>query len=307
MNQKFKYHSAALFTAFVWGTTFVASKFALVGGLLPAQAMLCRFVIGYLLVSMICFKDFGFKSLRDELLFASVGIFGGSLYFFFEYTAMGFTNVTNVGLICSTVPLQVAIIDVVMLHNNRRPLPLAAGSVLAFGGVAMVVFNGRFEFSPSLIGDGLAFLAALSWAIYSFGLQALGGRYSEFYITRKLFFYAIVTLVPIMLLTGTPIVSPAVLSADVFLPILYLGIFASLICLILWNYAINHLGVIVTNNYLYLMPAITTLTACLFLDETLTPYVIAGTVMICLGIWLADYGQAKNEILIDKEQHQHIL
>ena len=68
------------------------------------------------------------------------------------------------------------------------------------------------------------------------------------------------------------------------LNILFLGVIGSGICYVLWNRAIARLGVVTTNNYIYLNPFITLVAAGIFLHETITPMGIIGALLIISGV-----------------------
>ena len=67
-------------------------------------------------------------------------------------------------------------------------------------GVGLIVFNGSFVLKISPIGDLLTLLAALSWAFYSLIIKKMAGRYPTVFITRKIFFYGVLTILPAFLL-----------------------------------------------------------------------------------------------------------
>lgn len=274
----------ALFTAFVWGTTFVVSKVVLQNGISPAEMMLCRFIIGYACMWVLYPHWHSIHLNITECLFALVGITGGSLYFYLEYTALLHTNATNVGLICATVPILTAVFESVFCKTKHFNWPIVIGSILAFSGVAIVIFNGQFNYQINLLGDLFALGAAICWVLYSLILQKIGNQYSEFYITRKLFFYSIITIVPFFAFVDTGDMSNVFAKTEVWLSLVYLGVFASSICLCLWNKAINKIGALMTNNYLYLLPTLTVITCSIILKEKVTVYVITGTVLITSGI-----------------------
>ncbi len=64
----------------------------------------------------------------------------------------------------------------------------------------VTVLNGHFVLHLSPIGDMLAFGACLCWAVYSLLMKALTGRYSTLFITRKVFFYGLVSIIPYYIL-----------------------------------------------------------------------------------------------------------
>ena len=69
---------------------------------------------------------------------------------------------------------------------------------------------------------------------------------------------------------------------------MYLGLIASAICFVTWNYAIKTLGATQSSVYIYLNPLITILFSVVFLNEHITPYMIAGTVLIVMGLLISE-------------------
>lgn len=273
-------HLCALFTALVWGTTFVASKSLILMGFDPFQIMMVRFVVAYMSLWLIYPHVLPFRFNTDELIFALLGICGGSLYFFLEYSALQYTTAANVGLINSTVPIFSAVMAVA-IGWSKCTLRLVLGSVVALVGACLVVLNGSFHLHVYPHGDMLAVGSSVCWAVYTILLKVLGNRYNELVISRRLFFYATITIVPFVLVRGTEF--PPIDSKSVF-PLLYLGLVASAVCVWLWNISINKIGVVITNNYLYLLPVISVLASAVVLGEVITLHTIVGGVLILIGI-----------------------
>ena len=69
---------------------------------------------------------------------------------------------------------------------------------------------------------------------------------------------------------------------------LFLGLLGSALCYILWNKAVFRLGVVTTNNYIFLSPFITMLCAAMLLDEPISFMGIIGALLIISGIVFAN-------------------
>lgn len=70
--------------------------------------------------------------------------------------------------------------------------------------------------------------------------------------------------------------------------ILYLGIGASALCFVTWNFAVNELGAVKTSVYLYMVPVITVVTSVMVLHEPLTFLAGMGTVLTLAGLFLSE-------------------
>ena len=163
------------------------------------------------------------------------------------------------------------------------------GAVVAIVGVVLVVLNGTLSFHLSPLGDLLALAAALAWAVYSILIKKYTERYDNFLVTRRVFLWAFITAVPLMLITdGMPSLTPLFTKPGILLSWLFLGVFGNAVCFALWNIAFKRLGVVITNNYLYATPFVTVLVGWLLLDEKISFMSIIGAVLITLGVIFAN-------------------
>lgn len=295
-NNRLLYHFVAFIIVAIWGSTFVFTKMLLLAGLSPAQIFTLRFIIAYVLLMGYSLSKRSFRlfsdNWRDELLMLVLGITGGSVYFLAENAAMLFTTATNTSLIVCSCPLfAMLLFAVVYRHSEHISKVQALGSVLACMGMAVVVLNGHFVLHLSPLGDLLAFAACLCWAVYSLLMKPATEKYSTLFITRKVFFYGLLTIIPYYLIVpGFPSLD-VLLRSDVLWNLLFLGVVASMICYVAWNWVISRLGAVVATNWVYFNPITTILFAWWLLHEQITIWFLLGTVFILLGMYLADKGK----------------
>ena len=278
------YHVLALVTAAVWGSTFVSTKILLTNGLSPAQIMVIRFSIAYLLILLLSHRPLFSRKLSDEFLMIGAGITGGSLYFLAENSALIYTQASNVAIIIAVTPLLTAIAAHFFSRGERFSRTLAMGSVIALAGVVLVVLNGRFVLHLNPKGDMLTIAAAVLWALYSIIIVRLQRRYSSLFITRKVFFYGIVTLLPYLFIHEAALDFGLLLRPAVIGNLLFLGLIASFACYWAWNAAIARIGSVNASNYLYLNPVVALITSAIVLDERITVTALIGTALIMLGV-----------------------
>lgn len=287
-----KYHLLALFSAIVWGTTFVSTKVLINHGLSPAAIFLYRFVLAYAGIWLIAPRKLFCGNWRDELLLMAGGLTGGSLYFILENSALEITLASNVSLIISTAPLLTALL-VRLFHRNEQMKPgFIYGSLIALLGVAFVVFNGHFVLKLSPLGDTLTLLASLMWAFYSLIIKKLDNRYPVLFITRKVFFYGLLTILPVFWVRAFRFDWDVLTTPVVAFNLLFLGLVASMLCYILWNVAVKHLGAVRASNYIYINPLVTLITAAIALHEPITPIALLGGACILIGVYVAERGFA---------------
>lgn len=282
-----KYHIIAILTVGVWGTTFISTKILINCGLTPQEIFILRFVIAYIGILFISPRRVFSDNVKDELMMIAAGLTGGTLYFFTENTALEFTQTTNVAFIICATPLLTAGLSLLINKGDKVNRKWVLGSAIALVGVAMLIFNGSVILKLSPIGDLLTLAAALSWAFYSLIINKLSRKYNAVFITRKVFFYGAVGILPVFAVHPFSFPMEGFLRPEVWGNLLFLGLLASLVCFAVWNVVLVRLGTIMSSNYLYLNPLFTTIAASLILDETLTIYAIAGVSLVMLGVFLA--------------------
>ena len=283
-------HIVAFLVVAVWGVTFVFTKLLLNEGLTAAQIFVLRFIVAYVLLFVYAFTRKPFRlfasSWKDELLMIGLGVTGGSLYFITENSAMIYTTTTNTSLIVCLCPLFAALLIALFYRSERLRGIQIAGLIIAAVGAVVVVLNGQFVLHLSPLGDTLAFSACLCWAFYSLLMVPATKRYSTLFITRKVFFYGLLSMIPYwMFYPDMPSLS-VVLRPAILWNLLFLGCVASMLCFVAWNWAIKRLGAVVATNYVYFNPVVTAIFAWLVLDEQITVFYIIGTILILAGMFL---------------------
>jgi drug/metabolite transporter (DMT)-like permease len=284
-------HIVAFVVVAIWGSTFVFTKLLLLGGLTAAQIFMLRFIIAYVLLLVYCLIR-GIRwvadSWRDELLMAALGVVGGSLYFLTENSAMNYTTTTNTSIIVSLCPLFASAIIGLFYKSERLSRLQTFGMVMAAAGVIVVVMNGHFVLHLSPRGDALAFAACLCWALYSMLMIPANARYDTVFITRKVFFYGLLSMIPYYIVYPELNLHLVFSQPQLLWNLLFLGSVASMLCFLTWTWVLKQLGAVVATSYVYLNPVTTIVFAWFLLGEQITLWFILGTLLILYGMYLAD-------------------
>lgn len=294
------YHLIAFLVIAAWGTTFAATMILLHNGLSPRDIFFYRFLVAYVAIWFFGPRRLFADNFKDEFLLMLAGITGGSVYFMAENTALEFTHASNVALLACTAPIFTIFLSRFLLKEKiEKNRNLLRGSILALAGVVLVTFNGRFLLQMNPMGDILGLLAAISWAFYIIVLKLLDGRYSMLFITRKVFFYGLLTLLPLFLHRPLNFNAFVLRQPIIFGNLLYLGLAASLICYFFWNIVVKRLGAVRASYYIYLAPVVTMATAVVILNETITFMAVAGAILILAGVALAEKQKTDKKQVLD--------
>lgn len=294
-NSKLTGHVGALITVICWGCSFIASKVLMEGGsMTPVEVYVYRFSLAYLMMFALTFKELRSNSWKDELQMALCGICSGTLYFLMENYALLYTSTGNVSLLSSISPIFIAILLSIIYKTHMKRGEIM-GSVLAFFGVAFVITSESIskglgmEIHP--VGDILAILCALSWAVYSIALKRLIPIYNTFFLTRKLFFYGLITSLPLLIIQKEPLHLKELFdfSQPIFIiNLTFLAVMCSSVAYLLWNESMKIIGPLATNNYLYIQPPVTMFAGCMLLGETIYPFAYFGCSLVLIGLLVAD-------------------
>ncbi|MFD1134819.1 MULTISPECIES: DMT family transporter [Paenibacillus] len=281
-------HILAMFTIFIWGTTFVSTKL-LLSDFNPIEVLFLRFLIGYFILLLLYPRTVKTSSIKEELLFAGAGLSGVTLYFLLENIALTLTLAASVGIIVSIAPFFTALFAHFFLEGEKLSVSFIVGFIIALIGILLIGFNGSFVLKLNPLGDFLAILAPIFWAIYSVLMKKISERnYHTIGSTRKVFFYGLIFMLPTLLLFDIDLSFSKLTEPMSLLHLLYLGIGASALCFVTWNRAVGILGAVKTSIYIYFVPVITVIASHLVLSEPLSWAIVIGAVLTLVGSFISE-------------------
>ncbi len=171
------------------------------------------------------------------------------------------------------------------IKDKKQELTFAAAGLC---GICLISFNGKeLELNP--IGDILAVVAALVWAVYSlltrkissYGLNTIG-------TTRKIFTYGILFMLPFLFVFDFNLDVQKAIKPEYAINLIYLGLGASALCFVTWNYAVGVLGTVKTSVYIYIVPVITATSSVIALNEKITWIAAIGIGLTLIGLFLSE-------------------
>ena len=288
MKKEISGHYTALLTELIWGTTFISTK-VLLSDFLPIEILFFRFLLGYFALCVICPHILRVKDKSEEIYFALAGLTGACLYYLLENIALTYTLATNVAIIVSVAPFFTAVLSHLFSKERERISPFFfIGFLIAFLGILLINLNGsRMNLNPK--GDILALVAAFIWALYSILCRKINSYgYNVVQSTRRTFFYGLLFMIPIFISSGASFDLTGFKEFKNLFNLVFLGLGASAISFVTWNYSVKRLGAIKTSVYIYLIPVVTIVFSAIFLSEPITPMIGAGTVMTLSGLIVSE-------------------
>ncbi len=269
----------------VWGSTYLGIRIAVRDGTgFPPFAMAGSrvFVAGLILLTWGLLAKKSLRPTRNDVqMFVASGVLlwlgGNGLVTVAERRAeSGYA-----ALLVSTLPLWTTTLESIL--DRRRPTLRLVGSLL-IGMAGMVVLNFpviRHGSHADLIACALLLLAVFSWGIGSVMQKrrpiTLTGEVSSGY---QLLFGSFFLLAASWL-AGEPRPHP---TPDAWWAWAYLVVFGSVIAFTSFVKALQQLPVHVVATYAYVNPVIAVLLGWLILDERITAWTIAGSLLVLLGV-----------------------
>ncbi|AIQ75253.1 EamA family transporter [Paenibacillus odorifer] len=281
-------HLLALLTILIWGTTFISTKI-LLKDFTPVEILFFRFLIGYFVLLLIYSRPIRTTSFKEELLFISAGLCGVTLYFLIENIALIYTLASNVGVIVSIAPFFTAVIAHFFLEQEKFHRQFIIGFLIALAGIILIGLNGSFLLQLNPIGDLLALLAPVVWAIYSVLMRKISVlKVHTIGATRRVFFYGLLFMLPTLFLFDFQLGPSRFKEISNVAHLLFLGLGASALCFLTWNKAVGILGAVKTSVYIYIVPVITVAASALVLNEKITWAILTGTFLTLTGSYISE-------------------
>ncbi len=277
----------------IWGISFVATKVA-VAVIPPYTLALLRFSISYAFLSLLSYgyirkEENGYLNKKDYTHAVLAGISGITLNFLCENLGLTMTIPSNASFVISIAPLLTIIILDILYHRSPAMLEYL-GSILSIVGIFFVIYNGKFDLEVRPMGDFIMLGAAFSWAIYTIFLDKIMDKYNVLWLTRKLTLYGLLAFIPFSVseFSSHGMEYTKWFSTPVILSVLFLGLLASGVCYMTWNYAMKHAGTKFTTNFIYIIPFITVIFDVLILHNVPTFLMLLGGGLIVLGVYSAN-------------------
>ncbi|QGY41882.1 EamA family transporter [Pseudodesulfovibrio cashew] len=277
-----------------WSGNFVVAR-GMADTVEPATLNLLRWV-----GATIVFLPFGIRALWRERVQALrmwkelsiLALTGISLYDTVVFMAGQTTEALNMSLIATLSPLFTALVAQFMF-KEKLGQNMYAGIVLSTFGVVLLVTDGdlsrllTLEFAH---GDILILCSALMSAAYNTLVNKVAGKISQISLFMAMCLLGTLYILPIYLWeTGGQWVMPQ-FTNEVIISVGYLAIFASVLCFLFWNAAVQIIGAPKAMLFYYTLPPISALAAWLVIDEPVNRNQILSGAIILAGILFALYG-----------------
>jgi len=284
-----------LIVVVIWGIAPTVIKFAL-GELPPFLFLTYRFFITTLVMLPIFLKTkkHGLKTSNLPLVLF-ISLLGSTVNLGLLFYGTNLTTALDSSLISATAPIFVAIAGVLFLkeHVTHREKIGIAITLLGTTVIALQAFlEAGGSATRSVLGNGIIFVSNIAFTAYLLiSKEALRKGVSAITITFMMFLVGFITSIPLALHEVTFAgILPKLTSISLLahLSVIYMALVSGALAYYLYQKAQKTIESSEAAVFTYLTPLVTAPIGVLWLHEKITPPFIIGSIVIALGVFLAE-------------------
>ncbi|MFC4320448.1 DMT family transporter [Litchfieldia salsa] len=280
-------YSSLLFVTLLWGLNVIATKI-LVTTFAPVTMTSFRIFTAGIVAFLILFsfkkvKVVSFTQLRYIFIASLFNVVG---HHFFLSIGLTKTSASNAGLILGLSPL-ISVVLATLILKNKLTITKAIGISTGFTGVCFVILNGASNISGISIGDLFIFLSIATQGFSFVMIKKVTSTLDPTIMTAYMLIFG-----SIILFILSTIVEPDGLSSmrngslEVWLIFFASAIFATGISHMIYNRAIQEIGVAESAIFINLIPFFSLIGAVTFLNEKISILQVSGFLFIVIGVLL---------------------
>jgi drug/metabolite transporter (DMT)-like permease len=268
----------------LWSGNFVVAKFAL-------REIPALLVVGLrMLVAAFCMVPLYRRSAAsidraDMPRMLVLGVLGVGLNQVLFVMGLARTSVAHAAIIIGLTPVTV-LIAAVLIGQERLRFRRLAGMLVALGGVAVLQLSSEPGRAHTLVGDLLVFLGSSIFAIYTVAGKGMAHRLGSITVNTVAYIASAVALFPLTLWLSRGFDYNKVTWVG-WSSLLYMAVFASVLCYLIYYYALSHVSASRVAAFAYVQPLMATLMAIPLLGEPVTRPLLVGGSLVFGGVLMA--------------------
>lgn len=303
-------HIAGILFATIFGFSFMFSKVVLESGFVsPIGLIAYRFLVAFMAFEILRrFKIIHIRFDRSTFkYFFWVAFFQPILYFLFETFGLSKTTSGEAGMMIALIPIFVTILSSLILKEKPNLVQIGF-IILSVSGVLFIqVMKSNQGLSYNLLGFLLLLGAVLSAAFFNIASRKASLVLTPFEVTYFMMMLgalAFNSIYVVQLLLQGDIIGyfENAMHLTVVLPILYLGLIASILGFALVNYALSKAPAHITSIYANLSTLVAVAAGAILLGEKLEYYHLIGSLMIVSGVYGTVFFRKEHLILLKKRK-----
>lgn len=287
----FSVYLKLILTAFFWGGTFVSGRL-LSGQVSPCSAAFLRFAVASLFLFLLTWKMEGrFPSVQRRQIFplfllGMTGVFSYNIFFF---KGLELISAGRAALIIALNPIFITVCSG-LFFKERLTLLKMTGILISVTGAMIVISRGSLG---AVLSEGVGwgefyiFCCVLSWVAFSIiGKTVLSGITPLVSVTYSSAIGALALFTPAYLEGLT--VHLGDYTAVIWLNIVYLGLFGTVIGFIWYYEGIKAIGPTKAGLFINFVPVSAIVLAFFILGEPITLSLLIGAALVSSGVYMTN-------------------
>lgn len=292
-HQKLDYKPilAGILSSIIFGFSFLFTKLALTSSNNNIMEVISfRFGIAaiiLLILKMLGIIKLNYKSKDIKPLFV-LSLFYPAIYFICESAGIKLTSTSEAGTMIALIPIFVTLLASIFLKEKATPIQKLC-IFISVGGVIFINLM-KYESNNNFTGIAILFAAVISAAIYNILSRKMASTFTSIEITYimmwagAIFFNLILFIQHLYNKTLLNYFNHLHDPKFIF-PIIYLGIFSSIIAFFLMNYTLAKLNASKASSFSNLSTVVSIAAGVIILKEDFSWYHAVGILLILFGIW----------------------
>ncbi len=225
---------------------------------------------------------------RDIRQLVLLGLIGVTINQFCFVIGLSKTSVAHSALIIGMAPVSVLLIAAAR-RLERITLRKIGGMAMAFLGVAVLSLEATNGSGPSLSGDLITLLASSAFALYTVLGKEVAHRFGSLTMNTFVFGFGGLFLLPVAVGQGRSFDFASV-SHGGWAALFYMALFPSLVCYLIFYYALGYIAASRLSALAYFQPLIATGLGLVFLGEPISTPLVVGGAIIFTGVAITERG-----------------
>lgn len=279
----------------LWGVSFISVAIIL-EQLSVSELNIVRFVLanGVLwLIQLIRPVKMSFRP-KDLPLIILAGVLGTAGYYYFEHLGLVMVGADLVSLVSGSIPI-ITLVIAILLFKKKTKFKNIFLVLISFGGMALLIQPGLQTSSSDAIGIGLVMVANIFWVLYTLFNETLNKKYDILQLLTLQYTAGMTAFIGFYLyeLSTNPTLKMLTLNriseeSNVLGHLIFVSIFVSVGAYFLYNYALAHLGVMISALFINVVPVVTLIVSIAVGLEVLTFNRVAGCLLVVIAIFFID-------------------
>lgn len=306
MSPRIQGYAFVLITMCIWGGFTLTARLNALWNISAWDIVALRFTLAFIILMPILIyrKESAFLLKKEPFILAMIG---GVIYCLFAYSAFHYAPTAHAAIFLNgCIPICTAIVAYFLLHQAFDKHTWISLAIMILVLCVMSILMYQETGVPFGMGDGLFFVSAILWALFTVLLRKY--QLSAWHAMCGVAIWSAVIYVPVYLLF---------LPKHLFVPepihlisqTLFHGIFVVIIATLTYVEAIKRLGAFKAGSITNLAPFIAAILAVPLLGESLSLAMVLGLVGMAIGAlqpwrWFTHKDSLEVKLAAQKKQSQ---